>query len=124
MTRPGYWFTSIDLEKGYFYVPIAAYHPRFLLFAFQGHHYQVRVLPFSLSLSSRVFSQFVAAALEPVQADGVRVLLTSTTHTPWGVIQSFREHHRSQWMCPVPTGHTHHINVLELQAVHLALKYY
>lgn len=74
MIRPGYWFTSIDLEKGYFHVPIVAYHPRFLHFASQGHHYQVRVLPFSLSLSSRVFSQFVAAALEPVQANGVRVV--------------------------------------------------
>lgn len=71
---PGEWFTSIDLKDAYFHVPIAAVHQQFLRFAFQGRHYQFRVLPFGLSLSPRVFSRCVAAALAPLQADGLKIL--------------------------------------------------
>ena len=71
---PGEWFTTIDLKDAYFHVPIAAHHQPFLRFAFQGHHYQFRVLPFGLSLSPRVFTRCVAAALAPLQAGGMKVL--------------------------------------------------
>ena len=70
----GEWFTSIDLKDAYFHVPIAPHHRQFLRFAFQGHHYQFRVLPFSLSLSPRVFTRCVAAALSPLQSRGVKIL--------------------------------------------------
>lgn len=70
----GEWFTSIDLKDAYFHVPIASAHRRFLRFAFQGRHYQFRVLPFGLSLSPRVFTRFVAAALAPLQAQGLKIL--------------------------------------------------
>lgn len=71
---PGEWFTTIDLKDAYFHVPIAPVHQRFLRFAFQGRHYQFRVLPFGLSLSPRVFSRCVAAALAPLQAGGLKIL--------------------------------------------------
>lgn len=71
---PGDWFTSIDLKDAYFHVPIVACHQQFLRFAFQGRHYQFRVLPFGLSLSPRVFSRCVAAALAPLQERGLRIL--------------------------------------------------
>ncbi|CAL9683630.1 unnamed protein product [Knipowitschia caucasica] len=71
---PGDWFTSIDLKDAYFHVPIAPQHCRFLRFAFQGRHFQFRVLPFGLSLSPRVFTRCVAAALSPLQARGLRIL--------------------------------------------------
>ncbi|KAK7907526.1 hypothetical protein WMY93_016138 [Mugilogobius chulae] len=71
---PGEWFTSIDLRDAYFHVPIAPSHQRFLRFAFQGKHFQFRVLPFGLSLSPRVFTRVVAAALSPLQAQGVKIL--------------------------------------------------
>ncbi|MEQ2315215.1 hypothetical protein AMECASPLE_019815 [Ameca splendens] len=35
---------------------------------FHGRHFQFRVLPFGLSLSPRVFTRFVAAALSSLQA--------------------------------------------------------
>ena len=70
----GEWFTSIDLKDAYFHVPIAAHHRQFLRFAFQGRHFQFRVLPFGLSLSPRVFTRCVAAALAPLQAEGAKVL--------------------------------------------------
>lgn len=71
---PGEWFTTIDLMDAYFHVPIASRHQRFLRFAFQGRHYQFRVLPFGLSLSPRVFTRCVAAALAPLQVMGLKIL--------------------------------------------------
>ncbi|XP_062279213.1 uncharacterized protein LOC133984014 [Scomber scombrus] len=59
----GEWFTSIDLKDEYFHVHIAPHHRQFLRFAFQGRHFQFRVLPFGLSLSPLVFTRCVAAAL-------------------------------------------------------------
>ncbi|XP_061590634.1 uncharacterized protein LOC133456195 [Cololabis saira] len=60
---------SVLLAKGAI-VP----HQRFLRFAYQDRHYQFRVLPFGLSLSPRVFTRCVAAALAPLQAQGMKVL--------------------------------------------------
>ncbi|XP_043992837.1 uncharacterized protein LOC122842759 [Gambusia affinis] len=70
----GEWFTSIDLMDAYFHVPVAAEHRRFLRFAYQGRHWQFCVLPFGLSLSPRVFTRCVRAALSPLQARGMKVL--------------------------------------------------
>lgn len=61
----GEWFTSIDLKDAYFHVPVIPHHREFFRFALQGCHFQFRVLPFSLSLSPRVFTRCVAAALSP-----------------------------------------------------------
>lgn len=71
---PGEWFTTIDLKDAYFHVPIARSHWKFLRFAFRGRHFQFRVLPFGLSLSPRVFTRVVAAALSPLQARGLKIL--------------------------------------------------
>ena len=68
------WFTSVDLKDAYFHVPIARQHRQFLRFAYRGRHWQFRVLPFGLSLSPRVFSRFVAAALQPLQTQGMKIL--------------------------------------------------
>lgn len=68
------WFTSVDLTDAYFHVPIAVEHRRFLRFAYRGRHWQFRVLPFGLSLSPRVFTRCIKAALSPLQAHGLKVL--------------------------------------------------
>ncbi|XP_075336649.1 uncharacterized protein LOC142397191 [Odontesthes bonariensis] len=70
----GEWFTSIDLEDAYFHVPVAPHHRQFLRFAFQGRHFQFRVLPFGLSLSPRVFTRCVTAALSRLQSRGMKIL--------------------------------------------------
>ena len=70
----GEWFTTVDLRDAYFHVPIAPRHQHFLRFAFRGRHFQFRVLPFGLSLSPRVFTRVVAAALAPLQKQGTKVL--------------------------------------------------
>ena len=70
----GEWFTTLDLKDAYFHVRIWRGHRPFLRFAFQGQAYQFRVLPFGLSLSPRVFTRVVAAALHPLQLSGLKVL--------------------------------------------------
>lgn len=71
---PARQLVHVHLKDAYFNVPIAAHHHLFLRFAFQGRHYQFRVLPFGLSLSLRVFIRCFAAAIAPVHAEGVRLL--------------------------------------------------
>lgn len=70
----GEWFTSLNLKDAYFHVPICPDHRPFLRFAFQGQAYQFKVLPFGLSLSPRVFTRVVAAALSPLQTCGLKIL--------------------------------------------------
>ena len=70
----GEWFASIDLKDAYFHVPIAPHHRQFLQFAFQGHHFHFRVLPFGLSLPPRVFTRCVTAAFSPLQLRGMKIL--------------------------------------------------
>lgn len=70
----GEWFTSIDLKDAYFHVPIFPAHWPFLRFAFQGQAYQFKVLPFGLSLSPRVFTRVVGAALSPLLLSGMKIL--------------------------------------------------
>lgn len=70
----GEWFTSVDLKDAYFHVPIAQQHRQFLRFAYRGRCWQFRVLPFGLSLSPRVFTRCVAAALAPLQSRGIKIL--------------------------------------------------
>lgn len=72
--RKNDWFTTIDLKDAYFHVPIAPHHRQFLRFAFEGRAYQFRVLPFGIALAPRVFTRCVAAALAPLQAQGMRIL--------------------------------------------------
>ena len=70
----GEWFTLVDLKDAYFHVPIHPLHRRFLRFAFGGRVYEFWVLPFGLSLSPRVFTRVVAAALAPLHEEGLRIL--------------------------------------------------
>ncbi len=72
--RPLDWFAAIDLKDAYFHVSILPRHRPFLRFAFEGQAYQYKVLPFGLSLSPRVFTKVVEAALVPLREQGVRIL--------------------------------------------------
>ncbi len=47
---------------------------RFLRFAFEGRAYQHKALPFGLSLSPRVFTKVVEAALVPLREAGIHIL--------------------------------------------------
>lgn len=71
--KPGMGFTSV--EDAYFHIPVAHHHRRFLCIMFQGRTHQYRVLPFGLSLSPHVFTQCIQVTLEPLQQEGMLILL-------------------------------------------------
>ncbi len=72
--RPQDWFAAIDLKDAYFHVSILPRHRPFLRFVFEGRANQYKVLPFGLSLSPRVFTKVVEAALVPLRERGVCIL--------------------------------------------------
>ncbi len=72
--RPLDWFAAIDLKDANFHVSILPRHRLFLHFAFEGRAYQYKVLPFGLSLSPRVFTKVMEAALVPMRERGIRIL--------------------------------------------------
>ncbi len=81
--RPFDWFAAIDLKDAYFHVSILPRHRPFLRFAFEGRAYQYKVLPFGLSLSPRVFTKVVEAALVPLRERAFAFSTTSTTGSYW-----------------------------------------
>ncbi len=85
--RPLDWFAAIDLKDAYFHVSILPRHRPFLRFAFEGRAYQYKVLPFGLSLSPRVFTKVVEAALVPLRERGLRIL---NYLDDWLILAQFR----------------------------------
>ncbi len=65
---------AVDRKNLYFRVSIFPRHRSVLRFAFEGRTYKYKVLPFRLSLSPRVFTKVVEAALVPLREQGVRIL--------------------------------------------------
>ncbi len=72
--RPFDWFAAIDLKDAYFHVSIVLRDRQFIHFAFEGRAYQYKALRFGLSLSPRVFTKVMEAALVPLREAGIRVL--------------------------------------------------
>lgn len=62
----GDWFTSVDLKDAYFHIPIYLPHRRNLAI-----YYKYTVLPFSQSLSPRVFVCCTEAAIVPLRQWGI-----------------------------------------------------
>ncbi len=85
--RPFDWFAAIDLKDAYFHVSILPRHRPFLRFAFEGRAYQYKALPFGLSLSPRVFTKVVEAALVPLREAGIRIL---NYLDDWLILAQFR----------------------------------
>ncbi len=76
--QPQDWFAAIDLKDAYFHVSILPRHRPFLRFASEGRAWQYRVLPFGLSLFSRVFTKIVEGALAPLREVGIRISTVSS----------------------------------------------
>ncbi len=72
--RPFDWFAAIDLKDAYFMSRSSLDTDRFFALRSKGEAYQYKVLPFGLSLSPRVFTKVVEAALVPLREAGIRVL--------------------------------------------------
>lgn len=67
LVRQNDWFTSVDLKDTYFRIPTYPPYRKYLQFAFQRVCYEFHVLPFSPSLSPRVFVRCTEAAIAPLR---------------------------------------------------------
>ncbi|KAJ8400811.1 hypothetical protein AAFF_G00391650 [Aldrovandia affinis] len=70
----GLWFTSLDLKDAYFHIPVHPVHWTYLRFAFEGVAFELKVLPFGLSLAPRTFTKCMDAVLAPLTAWGILIL--------------------------------------------------
>lgn len=70
------WAVSLDLSDAYLHVPIHPSARRYLRFAFRGHVFQFRALPFGLNLSPWVFTRLIDA----VVAEARRSSLSPTSN--------------------------------------------
>ena len=61
--RPGYFFTSIDLQDAYFSIGLHPSGRRFCRFRWRGRTYQYRCVMFGLGPSARVFTKTLKATL-------------------------------------------------------------
>ena len=72
--RPGDWMVSLDLQDAYLQVPVHRDSHRYLRFVIQGRAYQFRVLCFSLTTASQVFTRIMAPVSAILHKYGVRML--------------------------------------------------
>ncbi|MEL6899303.1 MAG: reverse transcriptase domain-containing protein, partial [Planctomycetota bacterium] len=70
----GFYTVSLDLQDGYWHVPIAPAKRPFLGFRYQGTDYWFRALPFGLNIAPRIFTKLITAAVRVISARGIFVL--------------------------------------------------
>jgi hypothetical protein len=70
----GDWMTSIDLQDGYFHVPIAKESRYLLQFKWQGSYYRFRSMPFGLSSAPLVFSKLLRPIVGLLRSEGIRMM--------------------------------------------------
>jgi hypothetical protein len=69
------WLFSIDLESGYYHVPVKEEHRKYLGFCWGGKYYEFCVLPFGLSSAPFAFTKVMKQLANFWRADGVRLLV-------------------------------------------------
>jgi hypothetical protein len=67
------YLTSIDLTDAFLHVLVHQSSRHFLQFAWKGHLFQFRVLPFGMSLSPMVFTKILRPVLKWARRKGIRV---------------------------------------------------
>lgn len=73
--RRGDWLFSIDLESGYYHIPIKEEHCKFLGFQWGGKFYEFRVLPFGLSSAPFAFTKVMKQLANFWRTDGIRLMV-------------------------------------------------
>uniref|UniRef100_A0A0N5C6R7 RNA-directed DNA polymerase n=1 Tax=Strongyloides papillosus TaxID=174720 RepID=A0A0N5C6R7_STREA len=68
-------FTTIDLHKGYWQLPLHASAQELTAFSFDNKHYQFTVLPFGLSISPSIFQTIMNDILEDLDPDKIFIYL-------------------------------------------------
>jgi len=75
LLQPGEWMGKIDIKDAFFHVPLAQHVRDFFRVRWQGVHYRATALPFGFVDSPRLFTKVMRAALEPLRARGIRLIV-------------------------------------------------
>ena len=70
----GYYTVSLDLQDGYWHVPICPTKRPFLGFHHRGTDYWFRALPFGIDITPRIFTKLITAAVRLISEQGIFIL--------------------------------------------------
>lgn len=75
LVQPDDYMISVDLQDGFFHIPVAVHHRQYLGFQWNGHYYQWKVLPFGLSCSPYYFCKTMRPIVAFLREWDLRVMV-------------------------------------------------
>lgn len=72
LTKRGCFFTSIDLQDAFFYIPIHKNYRKYLRFSHRGKLYEFVCMPFGLSVAPFVFTKIVRPIITLFRQKGIQ----------------------------------------------------
>jgi hypothetical protein len=74
LSSPGCWYGKHDLSACYLSFPVHLAYQQYLVFEFEGKHYQFTGLPFGLSSAPRIVTSLLGVVATAIKAHGVRLV--------------------------------------------------
>ena len=71
----GQWIASVDLRDAYFHIPIRKSYRKYLRFATENQVWQIRALPFGLSVAPAVFTRVMSLVGIVCHQHGIKIHL-------------------------------------------------
>jgi hypothetical protein len=73
--KPGDYLTSVDLQDGFYHIPIRKEDTEFFSFQFEGRYFSFQVLPFGFCLSPYFFAKILRPVVKYLRELGIRLSL-------------------------------------------------
>ena len=71
----GYWTVSVDLQDGYWHIPVTPRKRPFLGFRYRGQDWQFRAMPFGLNIAPRTFTKVMTQVTKELASLGIWCLI-------------------------------------------------
>ena len=71
----GFWTVALDLQDGFWHLPVSRRKRPFLGFRYRGQFWQFRAMPFGLNIAPRLFTKVMAHMIKIIAAEGIFVLI-------------------------------------------------
>ena len=70
-----FWSVALDLQDGFWHLPVSRRKRPFLGFRYRGQLWQFRAMPFGLNVAPRLFTKVMAHMVKVMAAEGIFVLI-------------------------------------------------